>query len=455
MKERRTIEGRWWVFGPHRAPRYGELVFDPEIGLTLRVKIPEDLSIETGDRLAWAKGQISVPNEIVGRDQHDKPVTLFECQGPGSEASRALQTITIQPLYALLGIEGRKWHEPQFTRITARATLLHNWMSRRAITRLDNPEEDTFTVRKLPPIGFTLANGVCGLIASVTGYSQGRGEAKLAETHSISFHAKETLTADALLEYVRKFCRLLTIFTGYQVYATEIQLLTGDSPSKTAEVLYINSGVTKAERSEIPENMLASFSDVSTDISAILRRWYDLYSRLDSALNLYFATVFNSRLYSNHQFLFLAQAIEVYHRRNTSFDSRCQPTADFRARRDKLIALVPEEERDWLRTKLHHANEKTLAHRLDEILAAHQPEVSKLVKNTALFSRRVRATRNYFTHYSTKPEDMDNVATGGQLARLTYKLRTLLEICIFHELGIRGAPVDRLIKGYSRLIFVD
>ena len=328
-------------------------------------------------------------------------------------------------------------------------------MSRRAITRLDNPEGHTFTARPLPPVTFSLANGIRGLIASATGFSHARYEAKLGETHCVSFHAEQLLTADALLDYVRKFCRLLTLFTGHQVYPTEIHLLTGDSLAKTAEVLYMNRGVAKAEQAEIPENMLASFSDLSTDISAIVSQWYDLYSRLDSALNLYFATVFNSSLYSNHEFLFLAQAVEVYHRRNTSFDGRVQPTADFRVRRDKLIGHVPEEERDWLRAKLQHANEKTLAQRLDEILAAHQAEVSKLLKDPALFSRRVRATRNHFTHYSTKPEDMDNVATGGQLARLRCQLQTLLEICIFHDLGICGTPVDRLIKGHARFIFVD
>jgi hypothetical protein len=455
VKERKTIEGRWWVFGPHRAPRYGELVFDPEVGLSLRVKIPEDLSSETGDRLAWARGEIFVPDKIVGRDQHEKPITLYECQGPSYETSSALLTITIHPLYALLGIEGQTWHEPQFTQITARATLLHNWMSRRAITRIDNPGGYTFTAQELPPVNFTLANGIRGLISSVAEYSHGRDEAKLGETHCVSFRAEQTLTADALLEYVRKFCRLLTIFCDHQVYPTEIHLLTGGSPVQTAEVLYINKGIANAERNEIPENMLASFSDLSAHISTIVSQWYDLYSRLDSALNLYFATVFNSSLYSNHQFLFLAQAIEVYHRRNSSFASRCQPTAEFRAQRDKLINHVPPDERDWLRARLQHANEKTLAQRLDEILAAHQPEVSKLLEDPALFSRRVRATRNHFTHYSTKPEEMDNVATGARLGRLTYQLRTLLEICIFHDLGIRGAPVERLIKGHARLIFLD
>lgn len=455
MKERRTIEGRWWVFGPHRAPRYGELVFDAEIGLTLRVKVPEDLNSETSDRLAWARGQIFVPDTIVGRDQHDKPITLYECQGPGYESSSALQTIKIAPVYALVGIEGQPWQEPQFTKITAQTTLLHNWMSRRAITQIDNPEGHTFTVRTLPPVTFTLANGIRGLITSVTGFSHARYEVKLCETHCVSFRAEQPLTADALLEYVRKLCRLLTLFTGYQVYPTEIHLLTGDSPAKTAEMLYINRGVAKAEQAEIPENMLASFADLSADINSIVPQWYDLYSRIDSALNLYFATVFNSSLYSNHEFLFLAQAVEVYHRRSSSFDGRVQPTADFRARRDKLVGLVPEEEREWLRAKLQHANEKTLAQRLDEILEAHQPEVSKLLKDPALFSRRVRATRNHFTHYSTRTEDMDNVATGGGLARLTSQLRTLLEICIFRDLGISGAPVDRLIKGHARFIFAD
>ena len=156
--------------------------------------------------------EIFVPDKIVGRDQHDKPITLYECQGPGYETSSALQTIEISPLYALLGIEGQTWQEPQFTKITAHATLLHNWMIRRAITRLDNPEGHTFTARPLPPVTFSLANGIRGLIASVTGFSHARYEAKLGETHCVSFHAEQLFTADALLDYVRKFLPLVNPF---------------------------------------------------------------------------------------------------------------------------------------------------------------------------------------------------------------------------------------------------
>ena len=95
------------------------------------------------------------------------------------------------------------------------------------------------------------------------------------------------------------------------------------------ELLQQNTGVEDAERSTPALNMIASFDDLGQDAGRIIRRWFEYHERLEPALNLYFAVIFNRSLYSNHRFLFLAQALEVYHRINPSFTGGVQPQQSF------------------------------------------------------------------------------------------------------------------------------
>jgi hypothetical protein len=457
MKDRRVIEGRWWVFGPRYAPKYGSLTFDPEKGLSLAVKIAEDPASTASGILAWASGQIFVPDVIIGRDQHNRPITLYDCRGPGAKTSIGLQTITIQPLYALLEVEGADWDVSQFVKVRAEMTLLHNWMNRLAIQETPTGHgRARYTVNRLDPVILCLNDGVKLSIDSTTGFSRSSKILELTETHTISFDvAPGSLKADGLLNYVRSFSRLLTLLTGHPVYLEELHLTSAESPAQTGELLYINTGVGVAEKDEVPQNMHVNFAEISHRIEDIIRRWYDLYARLDSALNLYFATVFSPHFYSNHYFLFLAQAVEVYHRANLSFNSQVQPLTEFRLRRENIFQNVPPDEQIWLKEKLQHANDKTLAQRLDELLSRHKEHASRFIPNLEAFAQTVKVTRNHFTHYSTKPKDIHKVAADGNLARVTYQLRTLLEICILSDLGIEGAPIDRLIKAYSRIGFAD
>ena len=76
MRERRTIEGKWWIHGDDKAAHFGTLVFDPETGLELTVKIPQSRS--DAERFRTMHDPASVPTAIHGKDQHGHDVTAFE-----------------------------------------------------------------------------------------------------------------------------------------------------------------------------------------------------------------------------------------------------------------------------------------------------------------------------------------------------------------------------------------
>ena len=453
MKDSRTIEGRWWVFGPDRKPEFGTLTFDPEQGLSLDVKIAGDISNETIMVPGWER--LDVPDTIVGRDHHNRPVTLSQCRGPGTSTSSGLQTITLHPVCALLGIEDQTWGDTKFTRVRCEITLLHNWMGRLGIKRTQGPgNSSTFELNKPAPVSFSLSDGMKVTISTDLGPSSSMLGVIIHEGHTVSFDSANGTSIDELLNYMRKFCNALTLFTAYPVYPERIYLEVIAPPAKTAELLYVNKGIATAETREVYHNMRVNFSEISDHVGDVIARWYDTYSRIDSALNLYFGTLFSPALYSNHHFLFLAQALEVYHRANPAFVGYVDEPSKFRERVRQIADAIPHEA-EWLKTKLGHANEKSLAQRLDELLIRHQAYASQFIDDLKVFAETVKATRNHYTHYSTKPGDMHKVAKDAELARVTYQLQTLLEICIFSDLGIDGKPMERVISGFRRIQFAD
>jgi hypothetical protein len=139
--------------------------------------------------------------------------------------------------------------------------------------------------------------------------------------------------------------------------------------------------------------------------------------------------------------------------RGGNFSSEAEPTADFRKRRDTILAKVSEEEKVWLTEKLRYANQKVLAKRLKEILGKHN-EADAIIPNHDEFVARVMNTRHYYTHFGDQ-KDKDKVATIQELGLLIAQMRALLEICILKDLGIAGRPIRRIIQKHADMKFVS
>lgn len=451
MDTPRTTEGRWWVFGPKEAPQFGTLQFEPETGLELEVKIPQiSAAGEEPLSYAWAKGKVSVPDIIAGRDGNDRPVTLYGCSHPGSTTSSGLQTILVQPMFALLNYAGSEWHANRFKRVSTRMTLLNNWLARSGIDQEFRPGEwPTFTLNKLKTLSCQLFGNVHVDIIPTLNVSRSLGRVDVVEGHKLFFKSTtDVRPVEEWLSYIHRFRRMLTLFAGVPVYVEEITFDMGKR-SDQVELFYINQGVASAEKNEIYHNMRTNVPEIGDGLANVIKRWYEIHSEFEHALDLYFATVFNSNLYANQRFLFLAQAIEVYHRSSSSFNSAVQSTAEFRARTRKIMDAVPDE-RGWLKEKLGYANQKTLAQRLTDVLTEQKAYAELFIDNIDSFSEVVRATRNYFTHYAITNPKKQKVADGADLIKLSDQLQGLIEICLFRTLALEKPAIERVINGLRR-----
>lgn len=155
--------------------------------------------------------------------------------------------------------------------------------------------------------------------------------------------------------YALVFLRLLSLLTGERIFVEEFTLFYHDpfEPSRGEhfqhfELLFGNPGVSEAKKNVHAAHMIANYEEIAVDFGSILKRWFACYDRLKPVLDLYFAVISNLVLTDTSRFLYLAQAIEVYHGRS-DFSAAVQTTEDFRKRRDAILEKVPDGEKDWLK----------------------------------------------------------------------------------------------------------
>jgi hypothetical protein len=92
-----------------------------------------------------------------------------------------------------------------------------------------------------------------------------------------------------------------------------------------------------------------------------------------------------------------------------------------------------------------------LRKRLRELLCSLEDETTKLIADSpGKFAEDVTATRNYLTHYSS--ELQAQAFKGGELYAAYLRLRALLTIILFKELGLEEKDIRALLaNSHARL----
>lgn len=453
MKESKTFEGRWWIFGKDKPAHFGVLHHSLDKGLRLEVKIAQ--SYEFAEIFREHKHS-DFPDVISGRDKNDKPISLFCCSNPGVSRSGGLASYEFHPLVAIIGEEVESWESANYQKTNVRFSLLHNWIGTSRV-------EQIFAAGGLPkieihpwsPIEANLGTAATLKINSdfYTGPKSGRFE--IGEGHYVSLRFAQPVHAKTILtNYVERLRRLFSVLTGTPVVIESVnfEIPNSGEPSGWSELLRRNEAAVHAKRDVRASDMTAPYKELSNILPTVISNWFEYHERLDAVLNLYFAVLFNPSLYINHRFLFLAQALEVYHNTHTEFVGYVQPKPEFQKRRNRIVEAVPPDEREWLKEKLNHANQKTLAQRLGDILAKNKTEADQFIGNLSSFADDIKNTRNYHTHFDPELKEKGKVVEEMEaLTRLVSQMETLLGVCILKDLGITGAPIARLIDRYKRM----
>lgn len=499
MIQKRTIEGRWWLPGAEHGATPGMLEFDPERGITLTLRRYRSRSMmEVFDSLA-GQGEINAPVVIFGRDTADIPITVYRCVRTSSNIAGGVEGQKYIADAVFVGAHLINPDQEMFGSVQLEFDYMYSWLGQQAQTTTVPTIEDWVvqTRTELPqPIALHLPEHGTMQLRTFGGtrrsMSMNEREDTTRWSSNLWWQFPERNPVRTLDDRTHALRRLLTLFVGHPVRlrnCIRFRHCLGEPQSYEGE---IDGGVEvlRARRSD-PENLpevwgsqfTVTFDEVRADLPTSISRWFAYHERYRTVLDLYFSEFFGQHP-MEVRFLLLAQALEVYH--GIDATGNAQPTGDWSARVRRIIDSAPPEERAWLTEKLRHSNQKTLAQRLSEIVARHSVLIRAMLRDSgaiphsdievyayfnserrrasgslgdadsdrygaeaelhnARFCRRVKDTRNRFTHWGDETR-ADRIFPPAELPTNTERLRRILQLCILTDLGISGTWQQRLVR---------
>jgi hypothetical protein len=245
---------------------------------------------------------------------------------------------------------------------------------------------------------------------------------------------------------------LLSLFMGSPVYPRRIRSVTSEVDidgrylqSPSVEVLFAQPRRQVIERIH-PDQMLVTLPPIEQKFESTVDSWFKNRERLATVHALFFATVYNTNLYSESTFLFLTQALESYHR--GLGEDKYVSQEEYEKYETALIESLPDgmpaHLRDSLRGRIHYGNEYSLRKRLGLILRnLGKASVAAIAKDQTQFIDKIVNTRNYLTHHDA--ESKTKSVSGTELYELNIKLRSLLTALLLFEIGIEESLVIKAI----------
>ena len=270
----------------------------------------------------------------------------------------------------------------------------------------------------------------------------------------ITIHPHENFRFTHYLWYIDfHLPSLLTVATGEPSYPLNItgKIPDGDIPIR---IYYKIPGYEEEPRSILHQEMLFTFEDAIAGDSNCLINWLEKSDWLRVSADLYVQTIYN-KLDPKTEFLFLAQALEAYHR-NSPYNGKYLAAKDYKPIKDELIKAIPDcvegELRDNLVARINTGNAFSLRARLvsicDEISKHHKGVIGQLLDDKENFVKDVVRTRNYLTHYPKKSIENRKIALSG--LKYIREMPLILRFCFLIELGLPSEKIKEQLGRYRR-----
>jgi hypothetical protein len=320
----------------------------------------------------------------------------------------------------------------------------------------------------------------------------------LEERKSIIIQADHKKKLEDIINVIYLFQDLLIFAFGQMTYPYDIQsgivviekkvripdylndvLMTGLIKPQSEEIKIIEEEKEElvpieiyfqvAEREDLDvkfnfQKVLFSFKDVKDQFSELLSLWEQNSKELDPIIDLYLRLTYIPKRHINDFFLSLAQAIEAFHSLTHSgkyIDKNVHKKV-VRKILEEAVDSIPdsipqgngEENLNLInykkilkKEKFSHLNSFSLRERLEEIIHEYHSclpdSFFASLEEQSDFLKKVRKTRNYLTHLSSKEDKY--VVFGQDLIDLSRKLKVLLEVCLLKKLGLKDMDIKTII----------
>jgi hypothetical protein len=185
-------------------------------------------------------------------------------------------------------------------------------------------------------------------------------------------------------------------------------------------------------------NVLIRFGDVQTQFQSVLNAWFSNRKKLGPVLELFFGSLYATKIHGAFQFLAMTQALEGLHR--ATIGGQYHPDLEYDWYKEDLkrcLTRLPADN-DWknkfINGELKWGNQYSQRKRFKGLLSRIDPALRNLlVRNAQGFVDHIVDTRNYLTHMDQK--SLGNALQGHDLIFAFYKVQILVGILLLKEAG--------------------
>jgi len=396
---------------------------------------------------------------ILGQDEKARPLSLLRCgcteselHSRGHAAGPNLKGVVLKNVSFFVNAVIRGSHvedieAARFRSFSAFFTSFKQWAgsSRRAL-EVDVTSAVDFHLRDDPIENFGRFGIQC------RGGQQTRfgdvDQSVLTRYWRPSFAPEQAASYDDVLGAIRSFQCLLSLFAGGPVGWDDLSAqlnYTGPGNARATlarevELIVMMSGYKSSFEQLYISDFHVLLRDVEDEWPKIMSAWTGFYQRMYDVLNLYFAVVFGEGLLDQHKFLFLAQAIEGYHRAQPDSKDKRFSAKEFKKRKETVLKLIPADQIDWVSEALEYPPGTPFVDRLLEIIKPLKVDTSNFIQDLPEFCETVKNARNYLTHPG------GGAKKAFDFSALWRQIRTTLEICFLRDIGIQEELVSRVAR---------
>lgn len=240
---------------------------------------------------------------------------------------------------------------------------------------------------------------------------------EVSRTAGISVEAKQELAVDEWYhQFIYPIQNLLTLATDTPNIVTKLEVMHKDVKFRSTQIpqpiQVFSSSHSGGRSNEARHPPLFTLDELPLDFSDLVERWLRVSAEMESVCSLYFGVFSSERVFAIQAFLNMVQAAESYHR--LRFGDAGYP----------LIGRL----RDLVGTKIQ--------------------VVPSYVGPTEDFIKKVRDTRNYYTHYSA--DLAAKAAQGEEVYYLAQALAVVVQSWLLKELGFSEHRASQIIHKSAR-----
>jgi hypothetical protein len=446
------IPGYWWLPHQPEARIAGEAVVGPSgrVILNLFDSLIVTLPVAPFTMLGETRGFGT-----------QRLITLLNCTPNLAAIADRVGSYSVSSPFVLIGRHFDSIESLRFRKVMAELPMLPDWVQRSGRQSIGGPHRRGWAVqmRQLPPIRLGEVAGLAVSLRHEREASSKANEFTLCDSWLLDMKSSR-------LEPYFKYCFVFQavsmilslasmtpvaprrMFARHGLRSPRFRGRESRLLDRELEILLEHEEDDEARTRAARHDLVFHLADIGPDPASFLRAVIEGQGRIAPSLQLLLGTVARPSRILEQDFLFLAQALEAFHRRvlggtylpPKAYEERVVPS---------LKAAVPNSLAPEFRTHLLQGfaflNEYSLRKRLRELHRLFADHLTPLLGSAKSFADHVTNLRNELTHPGSEPRSAAE-RTEDEVFLCSEQMRLLLVALVLREFGFGPAKAASLVS---------